>query len=293
MSFSTFLITGFVMLGLGGVLAAALAIAHRKLHVQEDPRIDTIEELLPQNNCGACGTGGCRAFAEAVVTGAISPGKCTVSPPEVKEAIALYLGVDVGAEEKRVARLACAGGKHVAWVRARYEGLETCQAAALVAGGGKGCAWGCLGFGDCRRVCDFDAIRMNANGLPEVNEDRCTACNACVEVCPKALFSLHPVSHRLWVACKNRAPEDQARAECEVACIACGRCGADAPPGLIEIVDNLAVVDYARNAMASRVAIQRCPTGAIVWIEESGEISKGPEARKVARKSPLPIAKER
>lgn len=280
------------MLGLGAVLAGTLALAHRRLHVKEDPRIDAIEELLPQNNCGACGTGGCRAFAEAIVSGTMAPGKCTVSPPEIKETIALYLGVDVGAEEKRVARLACAGGKHVAWIRARYEGFESCHAAALIAGGGKGCSWGCLGFGDCQNACDFGAITMNEFGLPVVNEDRCTACNACVEVCPKALFSLHPISHRLWVACKNRAPEDQAKTECEVACIACGRCSADAPQGLVEIEDNLAVVDYGKNTLASKNVIQRCPTGAIVWIEESGTVSKGPEARKVARKSPLPIAKE-
>ena len=36
--------------------------------------------------------------------------------------------------EKRVARLACAGGANVARAHARYEGMGTCRAAALVAG---------------------------------------------------------------------------------------------------------------------------------------------------------------
>ena len=108
-----------------------LALANRRLHVEEDPRIDSVEELLPGNNCGACGEPGCRAFAEKAVEGSIAPGKCTVSPPEGLEAIASLLGVEVGAEEKQVARLACAGGSHVARQRARYRGLETCQAAAL------------------------------------------------------------------------------------------------------------------------------------------------------------------
>ena len=45
-------------------------------------------------------------------------------------------------------------------------GSQTCRAAALVAGGGKGCFWGCLGLGDCDVACDFDAIHMNAHELP-------------------------------------------------------------------------------------------------------------------------------
>ena len=55
---------------LGGitlVLTTLLVWANKKLHVEEDPRIDVIDEVLPQSNCGACGYPGCRAFAEAVV----------------------------------------------------------------------------------------------------------------------------------------------------------------------------------------------------------------------------------
>ncbi|HSM12964.1 MAG TPA: (Fe-S)-binding protein, partial [Thermoanaerobaculia bacterium] len=132
---------------MGGItlaLAALLVLAHRRLHVEEDPRIDAVEEMLPHSNCGACGQPGCRAFAELLVNGGALPGKCTVSSETDRERIATYLGVDVGAEEKRVARLACAGGTNVARNRARYDGLGTCGAAAQVAGGGKSCFWGCL-----------------------------------------------------------------------------------------------------------------------------------------------------
>ena len=58
-------------------------------------------------------------------------------------------------------RLACAGGSNVARHRAHYVGLQTCAAAALVAGGGKACFWGCLGLGDCDRACEYDAIEMD------------------------------------------------------------------------------------------------------------------------------------
>jgi ferredoxin len=129
---------------------------------------------------------------------------------------------------------------------------------------------------------------MDENGLPVVDESKCTACRDCVEICPKALFSIHPVSHRLWVACKSLQEGEAAEAECEVACNACGRCAADAP-GVVSIVDNLAVVDYTKNHAAARDAIQRCPTGAIVWIDEKAGPVKGAEAKHITRKSSLPV----
>ena len=137
-----------------------------------------------------------------------------------------------------------------------------------------------------------DAARImlanRVSGLPVVDEAKCTACGDCVAMCPKNLFSLHPVSHRLWVACLNKLNGDLAEAECEVACTACGRCAADAP-GLIRIENNLAVVDYSRNSKATPVPIQRCPTGAIIWIDEKRGPVKGLEAKKITRKSALPI----
>ena len=55
------------MLGVAGFFGVVLAIANRYLKVEEDPRIDRVEEMLPGSNCGACGQPGCRGFAEAVI----------------------------------------------------------------------------------------------------------------------------------------------------------------------------------------------------------------------------------
>ena len=73
------IIAGSVMLGLAGFFGVVLAVANRYLRVEEDPRIDVVEGLLPGTNCGACGQPGCRGFAEAVIGGEAVPGKCTVS----------------------------------------------------------------------------------------------------------------------------------------------------------------------------------------------------------------------
>jgi electron transport complex protein RnfB len=275
-------LTGVVAIGgLTLALASLLVLANRTLYVQEDPRIDVVEELLPHANCGACGFPGCRPFAEALVAGGALPGKCTVSSDEGRTNIAQFLGVDVGAVEKRVARLACAGGTNVAVNRAHYDGLESCGSAAQVAGGGKGCFWGCLGLADCEVSCDFDAIKMDAHLLPVVDEEKCTACGDCVEACPKDLFSLHAASHRLWVACKSLEAGDELLDDCQVACTSCGRCAMDAPD-LITMSDNLPLVDYAGNH-ATQTPIQRCPTGAIVWLDTERGPLKGAAARKIIR----------
>jgi Na+-translocating ferredoxin:NAD+ oxidoreductase RNF subunit RnfB len=289
---ATIVIVAVFMAVLGTSLAALLAVASRRLYVFEDPRIEQVEEMLPHSNCGACGTAGCRNFAEKVVAGELKPGKCTVNSPQQNNTIASLMGVETGQEEKRIARLACAGGKHVAAIRARYEGLASCRAANSVGGGGKACTWGCMGLGDCADVCDFDAITMNAFGLPEVDADKCTACGDCVDICPKGLFSIHAISHQLWMACKNKADGDTAELQCEVACTACGRCVVDAAEGLITLNQNLAVIDYAQNAYATRTPTERCPTGAIVWLDDVKGALRGRSARKIVRQQALPILSE-
>lgn len=273
---------------LGLLLASVLAVANRYLWVYEDPRIHEVEDLLPATNCGACGLAGCHPFAEALLAGTMTPSECTVSSTEATADIADYLGVDAGETEKRIAYLACAGGSHVARMRARYAGLETCRAAALVSGGPKGCAWGCIGLGDCAVICDFEAISMDRHGLPVVDPALCNACGDCVDVCPKDLLSIHPVSHRLWVACANTLDGDVAESDCEVACNACERCARDSPEGLVVIRNNLAVIDYDKNDLASPIAMQRCPTGAMVWLEADGA-RKGRQAKPIIRTESLPI----
>jgi Na+-translocating ferredoxin:NAD+ oxidoreductase subunit B len=264
---ATVLLSVAILGGVGLTFGALIALTHRKMWVFEDPRIDAVTDLLPGANCGACGFAGCRAFAEATVQGAVAPAKCTVMSPDAREDVAGYLGVDAGSETKRVARLLCAGGSDVAPAKASYIGITSCAAAVSVGGGGKGCAWGCVGHGDCAVSCTFDAIVMNERGLPVVDIDKCTACGDCVDACPLDLFTIMPLDHHLIVQCRNLLNGDAATSVCAVACNACGKCVQDAEPGLIEIRRGLAVIDYGRIGLASERAIERCPTGAITWLE--------------------------
>lgn len=259
--------SALILGGVGTLFALVIALAQRRLYVWEDPRIDAVAGMLPGANCGACGQVGCRPFAEQLVAGKTEPATCTVLSADDREGLAAYLGVEVGSVIRRVARLLCAGGCDVAPLRAEYVGLQTCRAAAAVAGGAKACSWGCLGLADCVRSCNFDAMYMNPVGLPVVIPERCTACGDCVEACPKDLYTLMPQAQQLIVQCRNLLEGGDAEAVCAVACTGCGKCAADAPPGLIEMRQGLAVIDYSRNGEASREATRRCPTSAIVWVE--------------------------
>jgi electron transport complex protein RnfB len=267
MTISTTLFSAAVLGSVSLFFASLIAIANKKLKVWEDPRIDAVSGMLPGSNCGACGAAGCRSFAEELIAGQRQPAQCTQLGAEDVADIADYLGVEAGEAVKLVARLLCAGGTNVAIRNAEYRGVPTCGAAAAVAAGGKGCAWSCLGLADCERVCDYDAIYMNAQGLPVVLPDKCTACGDCVEACPRDLFVVMPMDHKLLVQCKSLLEGDEAEALCKVACNGCGLCATDAAPELIHIIDGLAVVDYKLNDQANIKAIKRCPTGAIKWVE--------------------------
>ena len=200
---NSLLVAPAIMVGIGLFFGTILAVAQRFLKVDEDPRIEVTNELLPGTNCGACGQPGCLPFAEKLVAGAVDPSQCTVSTSENIEQIAEFLEVDAGSQEKLVSRLRCSGGGLQAHQIAEYQGFEGCRAAAMVSGGGKGCSWGCLGLGDCDRVCGFDAISMNSEALPVVDIERCTACGDCVDVCPLDLFSLEAVSSKAIVQCSS------------------------------------------------------------------------------------------
>ncbi len=260
------LVGAAILAGLGLGFGILLAVADRFFKVEEDPRIDAVEKLLPGSNCGACGQPGCRGLAEQIVSGALPPSRCTVSSPTGLEAIADFMGVAVGGADKRVARVHCGGGLGRARQLASYEGFDSCRAAHLVGGGGLECSWGCLGHADCVRACTFDAMAMNAWRLPVVVVDKCTACGDCVAACPRDLIDLMPVAQRLVVQCQAPLAGDAARRLCTAACDACGRCAADATPGLVRMTNNLPVVDWASGLPATPRATFRCPTGAIRWV---------------------------
>jgi RnfABCDGE-type electron transport complex B subunit len=183
--------------GLGCVIGVCLAIASRIFYVYVDPKVEAVTNALPGANCGGCGYPGCGANAEAIVAGKTSPASCVAGGPDVTAAIAAIMGVSVEAKEPDIAQPGCTYSVAEADQKYTYQGIPDCRAAALLSGGMKVCAIGCLGLGTCVRACPFNALKMNDRGLPEVDPNKCTGCGTCERVCPKHIIKLSSVTRRI------------------------------------------------------------------------------------------------
>ncbi len=80
-----------ILAGIGALLAVGLAVASVKLHVEEDKRVEAVNNMLPGYNCGACGFPGCPGFAEAVVEEGVEPKLCKPAKADVIAEIKEYL----------------------------------------------------------------------------------------------------------------------------------------------------------------------------------------------------------
>lgn len=272
---------------LGAVLAAVLYFVAQKFKVEEDPRIDEVEKMLPGANCGGCGFAGCRGMAEALVKNDdISALYCPVGGGDVMKAVADYLGKAAPEREPQVAVVRCAGSCANRPRTNQFNGASSCAVVAATYGGETGCTFGCLGKGDCTAVCEFGAITMNPEtGLPEVDDEKCTACGACVKACPKGIIELRkkfPKSRKVYVSCVNKDKGGVARKSCKAACIGCGKCAKVCPFGAITVENNLAFIDSTKCRLCRKCVVE-CPTGAIVEV--------GFPARKPAEDGEKPAAK--
>ena len=73
------------------LLAALLSFASVALHVDEDPRLQDIVDLLPNQNCGLCGNPGCKAMAQAIIDEDSKLSQCKPGDQEMRELIKEYL----------------------------------------------------------------------------------------------------------------------------------------------------------------------------------------------------------
>ena len=73
------------------LLAALLSFASVALHVDEDPRLQDIVDLLPNQNCGLCGNPGCKAMAQAILDEDAKLSQCKPGDQEMRELIKEYL----------------------------------------------------------------------------------------------------------------------------------------------------------------------------------------------------------
>ncbi len=262
------ILTAVLTLGIiGAIFAILLYFVAQKFKVEEDPLIDEVAEVLPGANCGGCGKSGCRAMAEAFVKQGNMDGLyCPVGGEEVATKVAGILGVEAVATEPKVAVVRCNGTCANAPAKNNYDGLKDCAFANTVYAGESGCMFGCLGLGNCANACQFGALSIDSQtGLPVVDQDKCTACGACVKACPRHIIELRKKGlkdRRVFVACRNQEKGGIARKACSAACIGCGKCAKTCPFGAITVENNLAYIDF-NICKLCRKCVAECPTGAI------------------------------
>ncbi len=263
----TIIYTVASLAAIGTLAAVILYFVAQKFKVYEDPRIDDVEKALPAANCGGCGYAGCRAFAEACVKATDFAGLyCPVGGNACMADVASILGREAVEQAPTVAVLRCNGTCANRAKTNQFDGASSCAVAASLYGGDTACSYGCLSHGDCVVVCDFGALTMNKEtGLPEVDDEKCTACGACVEACPKMLFELRKKAkkdRKIYVACRNMDKGGAAKKACSVACIGCKKCQKVCPFEAIDMETNLAFIDSDKCKLC-RKCVEECPTSAI------------------------------
>lgn len=256
------ILVAVAILGVMGLaFGIILGIAAKVFEVPVNAKIVQVRGALPGANCGACGFPGCDGLAEAIAEGKAPVNACPVGGESCAAEIAKIMGAEAGATEKQVARVLCNGTCTNATEKYKYEGITDCRAAALVAGGSKTCSYGCLGYGSCEKVCNFDAIRIK-DGVAVIDKEKCTSCKACIEVCPKQIIELVPYKQKVVVDCKNHKTGKVVKDSCQVGCIGCQMCVRACPFDAMEFEDNLAFINYDKCTNC-RICANTCPTGAI------------------------------
>ncbi|QCI19696.1 MAG: electron transport complex subunit RsxB [Buchnera aphidicola (Brevicoryne brassicae)] len=142
------------------VFGIILSFSAYKLQLNNDPMIESVNELLPQSQCAQCGYSGCYPYAKAIVRNSEKINKCTPGGASVTLKISELLNI-----EKPVENVFIKNEKifdTIAWIDERN----------------------CVGCSKCALFCPVDAIIGAPNFLHTVLKDFCTGCNICLSHCP-------------------------------------------------------------------------------------------------------------
>ncbi len=256
----TILMPIVIVTAIGLVGAGVLVVVAHIMHVPEDERIALVQDIMPGANCGACGYAGCADYAKAIVEGA-PVNKCIPGGTKCAEDAAAIMGVAAGEVQRRTAVVACQGNFDNTQDKYTYQGIKSCAACAELYGGSATCPYGCMGYGDCKSACKFNAVIIK-NGVAIIDQTLCTGCGACEIACPKNIIQVLPDSDIPVVLCANKDRGAMTRKACTAGCIGCMKCQKICEFDAIHVKDNVALIDHEK-CTGCRKCAEVCPVKAI------------------------------
>ena len=249
-----------IVSAIGLIAGLGLSIASKYLSEPADEVKEQIRAALPGANCGACGFAGCDDYAAAIRSGEADAGRCTVGGKETAATLSEILGIEVEAKEKR-AFVTCKGDCHHAQTQYAYSGMQSCYAAKMLYNGPLVCTYGCIGLGDCEKVCEKNAITISES-LARVDRDLCAGCGKCADVCPNSVIKILDADYKSVVSCNSNDKGAKVNKACDVGCIGCMKCVKVCPSEAIKIENFLAVIDQTKCTGCDE-CILICPRGII------------------------------
>ena len=220
----------------------------------------------------SCGFAGCDGYAKALCENPDTPTNlCVPGADGVARQLSDVLGVEFEDVVEQVAVVHCAGDCTKTQDKYIYKGIESCAAAKLMYGGKGSCTYGCIGLGDCAKACPQEAIYIR-NGIARVNPKECIGCGICAKTCPNHLISLVADVEKVVVTCSNKDKGAVTRKVCSNGCIGCKKCERVCKAGAIQVVDNVAVIDYSKckDCEDFGICAKNCTTGCIKISDLSG-----------------------
>lgn len=248
---------------IGFVCALLLVIASRYMKVPVNEKTPLIRDCLPGANCGSCGYAGCDGYAKALAEGdETKTNLCVPGGDVAARKISEVLGTEFEDVIEKTAFVRCGGDCGATSNKMDYQGIDSCKAAKLVFGGVGSCLYGCMGLGDCAKVCPQETIWIS-DGLAHVDPRRCIGCGLCAKTCPQKIIELIPTVDPVRVRCSNTDPGAKTRKVCTVGCIGCKKCEKECPADAIHVEGNLSRIDYDKCTSCGH-CIEVCPVKCIV-----------------------------
>ncbi len=261
-----FILWGIIFFSmLGFIFGIGLVFVAKLFHVNVDPKTAKLINILPGINCGACGYPGCSSYAEALLKDDIEINLCTPGAHEVMGKIGKLLGKTGVAKLKYVAKVFCLGDDAVAVKDYEFNGEDDCSTVYSFFKGDKACKYGCVGRGDCIRVCPVDAILRDEYNRVWIDANICIGCEKCVKVCPPKVIKMVPLNGGYFVACSSLESGKNVKKICKKGCIACKLCEKASSVDRIKVENYLAVVNYNSDDDLYQAAM-KCPADVIVPI---------------------------